>query len=85
VLVAFTVARSQHAALEPWTRLVSASGVRWDGAARETVDTTPGRREWSLQIGRADARIRTADPFITSEVLYQLSYVGAACQSTRTG
>ena len=25
---------------------------------------------------RADARIRTADPFITSEVLYQLSYVG---------
>jgi hypothetical protein len=27
---------------------------------------------------RADARIRTADPFITSEVLYQLSYVGPA-------
>ncbi len=26
---------------------------------------------------KADARIRTADPFITSEVLYQLSYVGA--------
>jgi hypothetical protein len=26
----------------------------------------------------ADARIRTADPFITSEVLYQLSYVGVA-------
>ena len=26
---------------------------------------------------RADARIRTGDPFITSEVLYQLSYVGA--------
>jgi hypothetical protein len=30
----------------------------------------------SLEIERADARIRTADPFITSEVLYQLSYVG---------
>src|SRR6185437_10354408 len=30
-------------------------------------------------LGRqADARTRTADPFITSEVLYQLSYVGAA-------
>jgi integrase len=29
-----------------------------------------------LQKKRADARIRTADPFITSEVLYQLSYVG---------
>jgi hypothetical protein len=27
-------------------------------------------------LGRADARTRTADPFITSEVLYQLSYVG---------
>ena len=26
----------------------------------------------------ADARTRTADPFITSEVLYQLSYVGEA-------
>ena len=26
---------------------------------------------------KADARIRTADPFITSEVLYQLSYVGS--------
>jgi hypothetical protein len=26
----------------------------------------------------ADAGTRTPDPFITSEVLYQLSYVGAA-------
>jgi hypothetical protein len=25
----------------------------------------------------ADARTRTGDPFITSEVLYQLSYVGS--------
>jgi hypothetical protein len=25
---------------------------------------------------KADARIRTADPFITNEVLYQLSYAG---------
>jgi hypothetical protein len=32
----------------------------------------------SLVNRRADARIRTADPFITSEVLYQLSYVGEA-------
>ena len=32
--------------------------------------------ENSLEIAKADARIRTADPFITSEVLYQLSYVG---------
>jgi hypothetical protein len=28
------------------------------------------------KIVEADARTRTADPFITSEVLYQLSYVG---------
>jgi hypothetical protein len=30
----------------------------------------------TLGLSGADARIRTADPFITSEVLYQLSYVG---------
>ena len=28
-------------------------------------------------ISRADAGTRTPDPFITNEVLYQLSYVGA--------
>jgi hypothetical protein len=31
----------------------------------------------------ADARIRTADPFITSEVLYQLSYVGGRANCSR--
>ena len=41
--------------------------------------TQPKRSERKVvQIGRADARTRTGDPFITSEVLYQLSYVGAA-------
>ena len=30
------------------------------------------------EVDEADARTRTADPFITSEVLYQLSYVGEA-------
>jgi hypothetical protein len=35
-------------------------------------------RQEDLQIDRADARTRTGDPFITSEVLYQLSYVGGA-------
>jgi hypothetical protein len=33
--------------------------------------------EWVAYRG-ADARTRTGDPFITSEVLYQLSYVGEA-------
>jgi hypothetical protein len=37
----------------------------------------------SLEITtKADARTRTGDPFITSEVLYQLSYVGA-CRAFR--
>jgi hypothetical protein len=31
-------------------------------------------------VGRADARTRTGDPFITSEVLYQLSYVGGSAR-----
>jgi hypothetical protein len=30
----------------------------------------------SLSVGEADGGTRTPDPFITSEVLYQLSYVG---------
>jgi hypothetical protein len=34
---------------------------------------------------RADERIRTADPFITSEVLYQLSYVGAGVHASAGG
>jgi hypothetical protein len=32
--------------------------------------------QYSAREREADARIRTGDPFITSEVLYQLSYVG---------
>ena len=32
---------------------------------------------------QADARTRTGDPFITSEVLYQLSYVGAGASLAR--
>ena len=31
---------------------------------------------------RADAGTRTPDPIITSDVLYQLSYVGGGTQST---
>jgi hypothetical protein len=33
----------------------------------------------------ADAQIRTGDPFITSEVLYQLSYVGEALTLAASG
>jgi Phage integrase family len=49
------------------------------GEIRANRDARPGKK--SLQIERADARTRTGDPFITSEVLYQLSYVGASCGS----
>jgi hypothetical protein len=34
------------------------------------------RRKGPGNARKADARTRTGDPFITSEVLYQLSYVG---------
>ncbi len=46
--------------------------------------TRTGRSAWPAQTKgpanetKADARTRTEDPFITSEVLYQLSYVGTA-------
>ena len=33
------------------------------------------------RIGRADAGTRTPDPIITSDVLYQLSYVGRGSRS----
>jgi hypothetical protein len=43
-------------------------------AKRENRATRSAKK--SRQIEKADARTRTGDPFITSEVLYQLSYVG---------
>ena len=44
------------------------------------IVVTQMARPLDIQVGpaKADARIRTGDPFITSEVLYQLSYVGEA-------
>jgi hypothetical protein len=51
-------------------------GDRWSrlGTRRSGMD---GRGPGRIAVLReADARTRTADPFITSEVLYQLSYVG---------
>ena len=37
-------------------------------------------REFGRSFLRADAGISTPDPLLTMEVLYQLSYVGAAGQ-----
>jgi integrase len=72
-------------------RITISEAIRTGRAAaarRPLVDPSPARpatrtrrpTKKSLQIERADARIRTADPFITSEVLYQLSYVGRGLQ-----
>ena len=46
-------------------------------AFRLSLAPTQERLE-NVHFREADARTRTADPFITSEVLYQLSYVGEA-------
>jgi hypothetical protein len=50
---------------------------RWPqlSAVLQFFQETAGSRE-------ADARTRTEDPFITSEVLYQLSYVGVLLAKT---
>src|SRR5206468_1516245 len=61
-----------------WRRLLrpelATSGRIWNTKPRGDA----GLRRFGLQRceGEADAQIRTGDPFITSEVLYQLSYVG---------
>ena len=47
-----------------------------DPAPTEKASRQRHAAEKDLQMGRADGETRTPDPFITSEVLYQLSYVG---------
>ena len=42
------------------------------------VSDAPSHLTTNRSCKEADARTRTGDPFITSEVLYQLSYVGGA-------
>ena len=50
------------------------------GTARGAGQRRPTGPKYALG-WEADARIRTGDPFITSEVLYQLSYVGGQIRS----
>jgi hypothetical protein len=54
---------------------VARSDLNW--TFRSESDDSPEGHEWD-GCKEADARTRTGDPFITSEVLYQLSYVGEA-------
>jgi hypothetical protein len=49
--------------------------VVWPNDSQEASKWLPSDARTGQNI-RADARNRTGDPFITSEVLYQLSYVG---------
>ena len=46
-------------------------------STRNAVNEGDEKSPETALVREADARTRTADPFITSEVLYQLSYVGA--------
>ena len=54
-------------------RSIGSDGTR--ARAFSPVVSAPDRAT-NQDCEKADARTRTGDPFITSEVLYQLSYVG---------
>jgi REP element-mobilizing transposase RayT len=70
----------------PWSSARAHAGLerprfRWPRkiCAQPSARTTTGAvatASRSVRRKKADARTRTGDPFITSEVLYQLSYVG---------
>ena len=70
---------------------VDHDGVKWSQSNGPQVDPSTAKTGTdaahpsgkSLQIEKADARTRTGDPFITSEVLYQLSYVGESPYCSR--
>ena len=68
-----------------WAQRLAATGTTSRGAkaSRDVPVSYPRsdprrchRSKNPCKTDKADARTRTADPFITSEVLYQLSYVG---------
>ncbi len=58
----------------------TAGGPLVDPSADDLATRAARGGKKCLEIERADARTRTGDPFITSEVLYQLSYVGSGFQ-----
>jgi hypothetical protein len=79
VLEASTDLRPDEATVDSGGRRKAVIGRQHAGVDRRASPD----RQWPTQptrtavrFLRADARTRTADPFITSEVLYQLSYVG---------
>src|SRR5271155_1886994 len=52
------------------------------GRSRKSASSERPQDRATFEKPRADAGTRTPDPFITSEVLYQLSYVGAATDAS---
>jgi hypothetical protein len=62
---------------QPALRHVTPVRRGYPGVTPESLSRVIRAARTEAQI-QADARTRTGDPFITSEVLYQLSYVGAA-------
>jgi hypothetical protein len=62
----------------PKARAAASRRLLVDPSTGESAVRASRSGKKSLEIERADARTRTGDPFITSEVLYQLSYVGEA-------
>jgi hypothetical protein len=61
-------------------RLCGLGGVEWEASAFPPGSRRAGETGKSIRepgAGRADEGIRTPDPFLTMEVLYRLSYVGA--------
>ena len=80
------VAIGRHPERVPAVEAIRAACAEFDVremyAEPGTDDEAEGRKPASIL--EADARIRTGDPIITSDVLYQLSYVGGRGRS-RTG
>jgi hypothetical protein len=62
----------------PRRRCTSHVHVSLSPIPRQRVTHPSWAKQASHPDKEADAQIRTGDPFITSEVLYQLSYVGEA-------
>jgi hypothetical protein len=61
-----------------WASVLSPGESDAACCALDAGQLTRADREEAAPDEEADARTRTGDPFITSEVLYQLSYVGLA-------
>jgi hypothetical protein len=79
---------SKYLQMAPGRREESTSSVSVNRSEDVSVSYPPSdpaccQSSKTLRTGEADARIRTADPFITSEVLYQLSYVGGRANCSR--